>query len=116
LQHVLQQKPNRTLEEQELMVTMLKSWKETWKETRREARREARVEARTETQADAVLTVLEARGVAVPATARRRIQAEKDLKQLARWLKKASVATSIEQVIGPPQPRPRARARAVSAR
>jgi hypothetical protein len=44
--------------------------------------------------------VLRARGIAVPVAARRRILAEKDPKQLERWLKKASVATSIEGVIG----------------
>lgn len=116
LQHVLQNKPNRTPEEQELVVTMLKSWKETWTEIRRETRTEARREARTEMRADSVLTVLRARGIVVPIEARKRILAEKDLHRLAHWLKKASTATSIEQVIGPLPARPRTRARAVSAR
>jgi hypothetical protein len=57
-------------------------------------------DARTEARAKAVLTVLRVRGVAVPATARKRILAENDLKKLERWLEEASVATSIEEVIG----------------
>jgi hypothetical protein len=88
LQHVLGKKPTRNPEEQEFIVTMQKTWED------------ARTDARTETQAKAVLTVLQVRGIAVPAAARKRILAEKDLKQLERWLKKASVATSIDEVIG----------------
>jgi post-segregation antitoxin (ccd killing protein) len=46
-----------------------------------------------------VLTVLRARGIAVPDAAQRRIQAERDLARLDRWLKRASVASSIAEVI-----------------
>jgi hypothetical protein len=88
LQHVLRQKPLRTPEEEEFMVTMHHSWED------------ARSETRAETRAEDVLTVLQVRGIAVPTAARKRILAQKDLKQLMRWLKKASVATSIEDVIG----------------
>ena len=84
LQHVLRQKPVRTREEQEFIVTMHYTWED----------------ARTEVGADAVLTVLRARGIAVPATVRKRILAQKDLKQLKRWLAKASVATSLDEVFG----------------
>ena len=92
LQHTLGKKPTRTREEQEFIVTMYETWEE--------ARIAARTEARAETQAEAVLTVLRARGIAVSVAVRKRILAEKDLKQLKRWLAKASVATSLEEVIG----------------
>lgn len=84
LQHVLRKKPSRTPEERKFIMTMYDGWED----------------ARTEMGADAVLTVLRARGIAVPATARKRILGEKDVKQLKRWIAKASVATSIEDVIG----------------
>lgn len=95
LQHALGKKANPTREEQEFIVTMY----ETWEEADARARAEARA-ARTETQAEAVLTVLRVRGVAVPAAVRKRILAEKNLKQLKRWLEKAIVARTIEEVIG----------------
>jgi hypothetical protein len=56
-------------------------------------------DARTETRADAVLTVLRVRGIAVSDAARKRILAQKDLQRLKRWLEKASIATSIGEVI-----------------
>jgi hypothetical protein len=68
-------------------MAMLKSWEE------------AKAEARAEMQANAVLTVLRVRGIAVPDTARQRIVAEKDLEQLKRWLEKAVIASSIAEVI-----------------
>ena len=68
-------------------MAMLKSWEE------------GKAEVRAETQADAVLTVLRVRGIAVPEAARQRIVAEKDLEQLKRWLEKAAVASSIGDVI-----------------
>jgi hypothetical protein len=49
-----------------------------------------RAEGRTETRADAVLTVLRVRGIAVPEATRKRILAEKDLKRLERWHEKPS--------------------------
>jgi len=92
LQHVVRRKSSRTREEQEFIVTMYKSWEDF--------RTEGRAEGRAEARANDVLTVLRVRRIAVPATARKRILAEKDLKQLERWLEKASIATSIEDVIG----------------
>jgi hypothetical protein len=68
-------------------MAMLKSWEE------------GKAEARAETQADAVLTVLRVRGIAVPEAARQRIVAEKDLEQLKRWHEKAITASSIAEVI-----------------
>ncbi|HWO25452.1 MAG TPA: hypothetical protein VNO30_42225 [Kofleriaceae bacterium] len=52
----------------------------------------------TETQAKAVLTVLQVRGIPVSAAARKRILGEQNLKQLERWLKKASVVASLDEV------------------
>jgi hypothetical protein len=68
-------------------MATLKSWEE------------GKAEARTETQANAVLTVLRVRGIAVPEAARERILAEKDMTQLKRWLEKAVIASSIAEVI-----------------
>jgi hypothetical protein len=84
LQHVLRQKQVRTREEQEFIVTMHYTWED----------------ARTESRAEAIVTVLRARGIAVPAAVRKRLLAHKNLKQLDRWLAKASVATSLEAVFG----------------
>jgi hypothetical protein len=61
-----------------------------------------RAEGRAETQANAVLTVLRVRRMAVPDAARERILAEKDLQRLERWLERAAVATTIGEVIDDP--------------
>jgi len=53
-------------------------------------------------RARAVLTVLHARGVAVPDAARERILTEKDPTCLERWLEKAAVAASIAEVLDNP--------------
>jgi hypothetical protein len=87
LQHALKLQPSRNPDEKEFIVTMRRSWED------------ARVEGRTEARADAVLAVLRVRGIAVPAAVRKRILAEKDLQRLERWLEKAILATSIEEVI-----------------
>jgi predicted transposase/invertase (TIGR01784 family) len=63
------------------------------------AHREGRTEGRTEEAAQAVLAVLQARGVAVPDAARDRILGEKDLVSLQRWLVKAATAVSIAEVV-----------------
>jgi hypothetical protein len=65
-------------------------------------RGEGRTEGRTEEAARAVLTVLRARGIAVPDAARERILAQKEPERLERWLEKAAVAASIGDVIGEP--------------
>jgi hypothetical protein len=66
---------------------------------RTEGRAEGRIEGRTEAAARNVLTVLEARGLAVPDAARERILSQKDPERLERWLKKAVVAASIAAVL-----------------
>jgi hypothetical protein len=58
-----------------------------------EARGEARGEGR------AVLTVLEARGVPVPAAVREQVLACTDLAQLDTWLRRAATATTADEVI-----------------
>jgi hypothetical protein len=55
-----------------------------------------------EGEARAMLTVLRARGIAVPDAARERILAEKDPKQVERWLEKAATASSIAEVLDDP--------------
>jgi hypothetical protein len=54
-----------------------------------------------EGQAAAVLAVLAARGVTLPEEARARIAACRDASLLERWLARAAVAGSVEDVLGP---------------
>ena len=63
---------------------------------------QGRIEGRAEEAAHAVLTVLQARGLAVPDAARERIRSQKDLERLERWLEKAVVADSIDAVLDEP--------------
>ena len=60
---------------------------------------EGRAEGRAEEAARALLTVLRARGLAVPEAFRERILAEKDPERLERWLEKAAVAASVAAVL-----------------
>ena len=90
-QHALERKPSRTPDEQEFIVAMYKTWEE--------GRAEARTEGRTEGQANAVLTVLRVRGIAVPDPARLRILAQTDPARLERWLEQAITATSVVDVL-----------------
>jgi post-segregation antitoxin (ccd killing protein) len=85
-------------------VTELKTWQETYEE--------AYAEACLEQRGDSVLTTLRARGIAVTAAARQRIAASKDEKQLTRWLKRAAVAASIDEVFDARRRSPRTRGRA----
>jgi len=66
------------------------------------ARRDGRSEGRVEEAARAVLTVLRARGVVVEDDARERILAEKDPGRLGRWLEKAVIAPSVNEVLEEP--------------
>jgi hypothetical protein len=63
---------------------------------------QGRIEGRTEEAAHALLTVLRARGFAVPDADRERILAQKDTERLERWLEKAVVAASVAAVIDEP--------------
>jgi hypothetical protein len=55
-----------------------------------------------EGRAEALLTVLRARGIVVPDAVRERIFAERDSKQLERWLEKATAAASVSEVFDEP--------------
>ena len=59
-------------------------------------------QGRAEEGADALLAVLEARGITVSDAIRERILAQKDPERLRRWLKKAAVATSAAAVLDDP--------------
>jgi hypothetical protein len=59
-------------------------------------------DSRSEGGAEAILTVLRARGIAVPDEAGQRIQSQRDSATLERWLERAVVATSIEDVLDAP--------------
>ena len=95
LQDRLAMKSSRSPDEEEFIVTM----QSTWKEARALGRDEGRDEGRAEGEARAVLTVLRARGIAVPDAVRERILAEKDPARLEHWLEEAVVAASIAEVI-----------------
>ena len=60
---------------------------------------QGRAEGRAQVAAQIVLTILEARGVAVPDQVRECILAQKDLEQLESCLAKAAVASSVVEVL-----------------
>ncbi len=114
LQHVLVQSPSRTPEEQEFIVTMHNTWEKArekgWEagrqaghdEGRKVGHDEGRTEGRAEEAARAVLTALRVRGIEVPDTAREHILAQKEPETLERWLEKAIVASSLDEVLAEP--------------
>jgi hypothetical protein len=87
LKHAIERKPNRTRVEEEFVVKMYTSWDVVADD------------ARSEAQANDLLTVLRVRGIRVPVTARKRILAEKRANRLQRWLERAVIAESLEQVL-----------------
>lgn len=98
LRQVLGSKPNRTVEEEEFTV----STQDIVEKLREEGRDEGRTEGEVIARVRDVLTVLRARGIAVPDAARERIIAQKNPERLERWLEKAAVATSVGEVIDDP--------------
>jgi hypothetical protein len=98
LQHRLGKKPSRTPEEEEFIGAM----QSTWVKARDQGHHEGRVEGEAAANARAVLTVLQARGVAVPDAVRERVLAQKDLARLELWLARAAVASSVAAVIDEP--------------
>ena len=86
LGYVLGQEPNPSPEQQEVKMVLYKRFDEL------------RAEGRAEGRAEALLTVLQGRGIVVPGAARDRILAEKDPARLTRWLERAGAATSIEDL------------------
>jgi hypothetical protein len=91
-QRFLEAQPHQTPTEQEFIKAMLKTWED--------ARAEGHTAGSTHTRAHDLLTVLQARNIPISAAARKRILEQKNLKQLERWLKRASVATSLDEVLG----------------
>jgi hypothetical protein len=71
-------------------------------EGRSEGRVEGRSEGRVEQATRALLTVLQARSIALPEAAREKILAQKDPERLERWLERAVVAPSIAEVLDDP--------------
>ena len=94
LEQVLGTKPGPTPQEEEFVVSMQGTWKD--------ARRIGRDEGRAEEAARNLLTVLGVRGIAVPDSARERILAEKDPGRLERWLERAILVASADEVIDDP--------------
>lgn len=82
LGHALDQEPSPNLKQEEMKMALYKNFEEIG----------------VESSAKALLIVLQSRGIAVPHPARERILSEKDPDRLTRWLKAASVATSIEDI------------------
>ena len=95
LRKALGSKPNRTVEEEEFIV----STQNVVEELREEGRDEGRIEGEVVARARDVLTVLRVRGIAVPDAARERILAQKSSDRLERWLERAVVAASVSEVI-----------------
>ncbi|HWO25360.1 MAG TPA: hypothetical protein VNO30_41755 [Kofleriaceae bacterium] len=91
LQQALEQDPSKNSpDEKDFIMAMNKSWDE------------GRAEARAENGANAVLIVLDARGLAVSEADRLRILAQRDPAQLERWLRRAAIASSVVEVIDEP--------------
>jgi len=67
-------------------------------EGRVEGRAEGRVEGRVEGRREAILQVLDARGLRLSDVQRERVLGCADLERLARWLERAAVAESAEAV------------------
>jgi hypothetical protein len=99
LRRALGSEPNRTVEEEEFIVSTQNIVEEIRDEARNEGRRN---EGRTEGEARALLTVLRARGIAVPDAARERILTEKDPERLERWLERTILAASVADVLDEP--------------
>lgn len=87
LSHALGKKPSRTPEEQEFIVRTLGTWEQ------------AREMGRAEEAAQALLTVLRVRGIEVPDEVCARFLAQKKPDRLERWLERAVVASSIDEVL-----------------
>jgi hypothetical protein len=94
LQQRLARKQGRTPEEEEIIVSMLRTWEK--------AREQGEAEGEAKGEARALLTALRARGIVVPDAARERILAERDPERLDRWVERAMVAASVAEVIDDP--------------
>jgi predicted transposase YdaD len=74
--------------------------KEHFGRGKREGKKEGRTEGRREGEADAILLVLEARGLDVSAAERERITSCTDLKQLKNWITRAVTAEKTGNLFG----------------
>jgi hypothetical protein len=63
---------------------------------------QGRAEGRTQEATRNLLSVLRVRGIAVPDGVRERILAETDPERLERWLDKAIVAASVNEILDEP--------------
>ena len=106
LHHALRAKPSPTIDEEELIVIFENLWDKMHdkglRKGRQEGRQEGRIQGRLEAQANALLTVLRARGIRVPPAERARICAEQDLERLGRWLERAVVESTLAAVLDAP--------------
>jgi hypothetical protein len=71
-------------------------------ERRAKAKRDEKIEGRLEGRTAALLGVLAARGLAVGAEARARIEGCRDVGMLDRWIARAVTAASVEEVLALP--------------
>jgi hypothetical protein len=88
LQHALDQQPSLSSKQQEMKMALYKSFEEI------------RAEGSAQGSAKALLIMLQGRGISVPDAARERILAERNPEQLTRWLERAGVVTSIDDLLG----------------
>jgi predicted transposase YdaD len=84
-------------------------------EGREDGLEEGREEGRLEGERQALLRVLEARGLTLKGAARKRVLACTDLAQLERWLSQAVKVQSVQELFKP-RPRSRSAVRATSPR
>ena len=90
LERVLGAKQSRTPEEEEIVAMVQGTFTE------------ARKMGRAEGEARALLAVLRARGISVPDSTRERILGQQDPERLERWVERAAVAASVDEVIDEP--------------
>jgi hypothetical protein len=94
LREALGSKLNRTVKEEEFIVST--------QNIVEKLRDEGRTEGEAIARARAVLTALRVRGITVPDAAGERILAEKDPERLERWLERAILAASVAEVLDEP--------------
>jgi hypothetical protein len=91
----LRQQPNPTHAEKEFLMTIYR----TWDDARRTALKSGLKRGQLLERQNALLTVLQVRGIPVSAAERKRIRAEKDPDRLQRWLERAARARSLAKVL-----------------
>ncbi|MEV7807179.1 hypothetical protein AB0O28_29960 [Microbispora sp. NPDC088329] len=63
-----------------------------------QGREQGREEGRAEGEIEAILAVLDARGLEIPSEARERINRCSDLHILGKWIRRAATATSVDDI------------------